>query len=348
MRGGRGCTRRGNGRRPVHGGAVPADSAGRELAPRNRRAGGRDLRRERVPAGRPPPGLRQPQPLGERRTRDGRLRVQPARPRLAHPPSGIRRGGGRCSPRDGRARRRTEATRDSRGPLRHRRERPLGANRPRPRRAAHARRPARRGFRQTARTGSATTVVAAENGWAYTSPGIAAFLTDADLLPRMAGCVTDASTSWLDRIVGAGWAATGDAAAAFDPLSSQGIVTGLGMGHEAGRVAAGTVSRRTTRPSTRHCWRSTSPCSRRTTGWSGAGPTRRSGPVVSGAARTGRPCPRAGRARPRGRRAAAPVCRPRWLTRTRPNERRPEPAASANSRCRSQTDTGPSSTAGSP
>jgi flavin-dependent dehydrogenase len=97
-------------------------------------------------------------------------------------------------------------------------------------------------FRQTARTGSATAVVAAENGWAYTSPGIAAFLTDADLLPRMAGCVTDASTSWLDRIVGAGWAATGDAAAAFDPLSSQGIVTGLVMGHGAGRVAAGTVS----------------------------------------------------------------------------------------------------------
>ena len=97
-------------------------------------------------------------------------------------------------------------------------------------------------FRQTARTGSATTVVAAENGWAYTSPGIAAFLTDADLLPRMAGCVTDASTSWLDRLAGAGWAATGDAAAAFDPLSSQGIVTALVMGREAGRVAAGTVS----------------------------------------------------------------------------------------------------------
>jgi hypothetical protein len=97
-------------------------------------------------------------------------------------------------------------------------------------------------FRQTARTGSATTVDAAENGWAYTSPGVAAFLTDADLLPRMAGCVTDASTSWLDRLAGAGWAATGDAAAAFDPLSSQGIVTALVMGREAGRVAAGTVS----------------------------------------------------------------------------------------------------------
>ncbi len=96
-------------------------------------------------------------------------------------------------------------------------------------------------FRETSHTGSATTVVAAENGWAYTSPGITAFVTDADLLPRLTGCVTDASTSWLDRIAGPGWAATGDAAAAFDPLSSQGIVTALVMGREAGRVAAGTV-----------------------------------------------------------------------------------------------------------
>ena len=40
---------------------------------------------------------------------------------------------------DGRARRRTAAARGSRGRVRHRRERPLGADRPRPRRAANAR-----------------------------------------------------------------------------------------------------------------------------------------------------------------------------------------------------------------
>jgi flavin-dependent dehydrogenase len=88
---------------------------------------------------------------------------------------------------------------------------------------------------------SATTVRASRNGWSYTSPGISAFLTDADLLPRLPGRVTDASTSWLDRLTGPGWAATGDAAVAFDPLSSQGIVTALVMGREAGRLAASLI-----------------------------------------------------------------------------------------------------------
>jgi flavin-dependent dehydrogenase len=94
-------------------------------------------------------------------------------------------------------------------------------------------------FRTASVRGSATTVVTHENGWSYESPGFSAFLTDADLLPRLPGRVTDASTSWLDRLTGPGWAATGDAAAAFDPLSSQGIVTALVMGREAGRLAAG-------------------------------------------------------------------------------------------------------------
>ena len=87
--------------------------------------------------------------------------------------------------------------------------------------------------------GSVTTVTAERNGWSYTAPGISAFLTDADLLPRLPGQATDASTSCLDRVVGPGWAATGDAAVAFDPLSSQGLVTALVMGREAGRLAAG-------------------------------------------------------------------------------------------------------------
>ncbi len=116
-------------------------------------------------------------------------------------------------------------------------------------------------FRTAEESDSTTTVVAAENGWWYTTPlpgrrRIAAFLTDADLLPppapppqlALSGCaqagepfVTDAATSHLDAIAGPGWLAVGDAAVAFDPLSSQGIVTALLMGREAGRVAAGTV-----------------------------------------------------------------------------------------------------------
>jgi flavin-dependent dehydrogenase len=95
--------------------------------------------------------------------------------------------------------------------------------------------------------GSATTVRAAEDGWSYRAPlpgggSIIAFLTDADLMPRLPGQVTDASTSWLDRRCGPRWLATGDAAVAFDPLSSQGIATALVMGREAGRAAAGLVS----------------------------------------------------------------------------------------------------------
>jgi flavin-dependent dehydrogenase len=96
-------------------------------------------------------------------------------------------------------------------------------------------------FRGAAVEGTSTTVVAHENGWSYSAPGITAFVTDADLLPHLPGRVTDASTSWLDRLSGPGWAATGDAAVAFDPLSSQGIVSAIVMGREAGRLAAGEI-----------------------------------------------------------------------------------------------------------
>jgi flavin-dependent dehydrogenase len=95
--------------------------------------------------------------------------------------------------------------------------------------------------------GSATSVAAVPDGWWYTSPlpqggSIEAFLTDADLLPRTwprRPQITDAATTWLESISGDGWVATGDAAAAFDPLSSQGIVTALLMGRRSGLVAAG-------------------------------------------------------------------------------------------------------------
>jgi len=122
-----------------------------------------------------------------------------------------------------------------------------------------------------------TTVEATQDGWWYTSPlpdkrRIVAFLTDADLLPRRldrlpAGWwpavpppahvevivrdggyreagppqATDAATTFLDVVGDDTWLATGDAAISVDPLSSQGILTALEMGGEAGRAGAATV-----------------------------------------------------------------------------------------------------------
>ncbi len=121
---------------------------------------------------------------------------------------------------------------------------------------------------------STTLVEAVPDGWWYTTPvpgrlRVAAFLTDADLLPPRAArttrdwserlalaahianalasaglslshtpLVTDASVAYLDPLAGPGWAAAGDAAVSFDPLSSQGIPTALLMGHEAGQAVA--------------------------------------------------------------------------------------------------------------
>ena len=47
--------------------------------------------------------------------------------------------------------------------------------------------------------------------------------------------VVAAGTAHLDPPVGPGWLAAGDAAASFDPLSSQGILTAVLMGREAAR-----------------------------------------------------------------------------------------------------------------
>ena len=113
-----------------------------------------------------------------------------------------------------------------------------------------------------------TLVEATPDGWWYTAlvPGarrMAAFLTDADLLPRSvltadgflaalaatahigprfatrleSGPFTaPAHGSWLDPPCGDGWLAVGDAAIAFDPLSSQGMLTALFGGLAAGRA----------------------------------------------------------------------------------------------------------------
>ena len=109
-----------------------------------------------------------------------------------------------------------------------------------------------------------TLVEAIPEGWWYTAPAprrhrLAAFLTDADLLPpraqrwealtppphvraalegrQRAPRATDASVAHLDHAAGPGWLATGDAVASFDPLSSQGIVTAVVLGRAAGDAA---------------------------------------------------------------------------------------------------------------
>src|SRR5436190_10964462 len=111
-----------------------------------------------------------------------------------------------------------------------------------------------------------TLIEATPKGWWYTAPApphrrLAAFMTDADLLPPRAerwGALTpppqvravlagwrriappratDASVAHLDRVAGPGWLGTGDAVASFDPLSSQGIVTAVVLGRAAGEAA---------------------------------------------------------------------------------------------------------------
>lgn len=123
---------------------------------------------------------------------------------------------------------------------------------------------------------SRTLVESAEMGWWYTSlipgsrrvvvlhtdPAIPAFRTlrtvDGFLQAlvissRVSACIREfgsrmtgvprifvANSSRLDDVIGEGWIAAGDAAAAFDPLSSQGILTGLYSGiHAADTVHAG-------------------------------------------------------------------------------------------------------------
>lgn len=123
---------------------------------------------------------------------------------------------------------------------------------------------------------AATLIEAVQNGWWYASllPDerlSLAFFSDPDLLPR--GLSRDgglwqgladetrfirrwlesatfevatpprlasAATTWLAPAAGEGWAAAGDAACAFDPLSSHGIATALWTGRRAalGAIAA--------------------------------------------------------------------------------------------------------------
>lgn len=112
-------------------------------------------------------------------------------------------------------------------------------------------------------------------GWWYAAqlPGgraVAALMTDADLLPRGTDRVSEfwrenlrdspliasfwsgvehasglrvasAATERLDRAGGPRWVAAGDAAMAFDPLSSQGILFAIESGRRAAAVAAAAI-----------------------------------------------------------------------------------------------------------
>ena len=120
-------------------------------------------------------------------------------------------------------------------------------------------------------------VEAVENGWWYSAPLpegklIAVFLTDADHVQREAITRADrwtsclratlhqkqriekhggtlaagifslpAESSFLEQVAGDGWLATGDAAAAFDPLSSQGIMSAISSGLDAAHTAAASL-----------------------------------------------------------------------------------------------------------
>ena len=119
----------------------------------------------------------------------------------------------------------------------------------------------------TARGPEDLTVEARPGGWWYTAPvpgghAIAAFLTDADLVPRGRDAQQEfwtqelrttehvgprlphgvsvpvravpAGTEHPSAVYGANWVAIGDASASFDPLSSLGLAHAL----ETGRLAA--------------------------------------------------------------------------------------------------------------
>lgn len=113
-----------------------------------------------------------------------------------------------------------------------------------------------------------TTVESVRYGWWYSTPlagqrRVVALITDPDLLetdrhdtwrsglkdtehmqsfvsgdPPVAVHAYPAGTSRRASIVGDGWLAVGDAAVSFDPLSSQGLITGIVMGARAASALA--------------------------------------------------------------------------------------------------------------
>lgn len=129
------------------------------------------------------------------------------------------------------------------------------------------------GTDQEASPMAATLLEAVANGWWYATllPDnrlSLAFFSDSDLLPRQTGKKTtpfaeliresiyvrdwlawsdyrlvtpprihNAATQWLESSAGAGWAAAGDAAVSFDPLSSHGMTSALWTGQRVAEIA---------------------------------------------------------------------------------------------------------------
>lgn len=131
-----------------------------------------------------------------------------------------------------------------------------------------------------------TLIEASAQGWWYTAPlpdgkRVVSYMTDVDIgrdtrLPSMEAwmalmnetvhvraaigdgaaapgrTVRSAATACLDRVRGDGWVATGDAAAAFDPLSAQGITKALRNGILASYAAADALFGRDVREADRY------------------------------------------------------------------------------------------------
>jgi flavin-dependent dehydrogenase len=111
-----------------------------------------------------------------------------------------------------------------------------------------------------------TFVKAAPDGWWYTARlpenrAVVAFMSDADIIREQrlhepavfrslignseilhGPTVCPAQSQMLDKLHGDGWIAAGEAAIAFDPLSSMGIGYAIASGIEAARVAASSVN----------------------------------------------------------------------------------------------------------
>jgi flavin-dependent dehydrogenase len=76
--------------------------------------------------------------------------------------------------------------------------------------------------------------------WADLPEGIAAVLDGAEAKPGARRVA--ANSAWLEPFAGPDWAAAGDAALSFDPLSSQGLLTALFTGRSAADAACAALS----------------------------------------------------------------------------------------------------------
>ena len=81
---------------------------------------------------------------------------------------------------------------------------------------------------------------ATTGSWADLPEGIAVLLNGAEAKPGTRRVA--ANSAWLEPFAGPDWAAAGDAALSFDPLSSQGLLTALFTGRAAADAACAALS----------------------------------------------------------------------------------------------------------